>query len=90
MKDSTLKLNEAIVYADVKDKPYLQTILADVKASPLMTSKGLQGIENNIVVECEEILNAVKRGDSNAARAHGTVVSQLVLLRKQNPSGANN
>lgn len=85
-KEATLKLNEAIVYAEAKDKPYLQSILADIKASPIMTSKGLQGIENNIVVECEEILNAAKGGDSNAIRAHGAVVSQLVLLRKQNPS----
>lgn len=86
LKDAAAALSQAVVFADAKDKPYLQGIIADIKTCPLLASKGLQGIEKNIVAECDEILNAVKENDSNAVHSHGAIVSQLILLRKQNPS----
>lgn len=76
-------LERAMVNLSGKDKDYIYTLISDLKTLPLSTSSALQGIENNIIDECEEIQQAANNGNTDALRMHGAVLSQLIMLRKQ-------
>lgn len=85
-KASIAEISNAIIYASESDKNYLNSLMLDIKSSPLVVNDSLQGIENNILSECTLIRSAAEQNDSNGIHSHGSTVSQLVLLRKQNPS----
>lgn len=86
LKDATITLNQAISLSDVKDKAYLQGILADIRTCPIFASEGSQSIDHNIASACDKILTAVRANDGNAIRSHGAILRQLILLRKHNQS----
>ncbi len=84
-KESLLILSQAMTKVDDPEKQYIASIYNDLKASPLYSSGSLQGVENNIRAECNAIHDAASEGSADAIRMHGAVLSQLILLRKQNP-----
>ena len=84
-KSAMNALTQAAIDAEEKDKGYINTILTDLRTSPLTASESLTGLENNILSESIAMQQAAAEGDSNGIHMHGAVLSQLILLRKQNP-----
>lgn len=78
-------LGQAMIYLNETDKDYVYTLFSDLKTIPLATNFSLQGIENNILDECEKIKQAANNGNTDAIRMHGAVLSQLITLLKQIP-----
>ena len=84
-KSAVNALTQATSKSDENDRKYIQTLLIDLKTSPLTASETLSGLGNNILSESLAILQAAEDSDSNGIHAHGSVLSQLLSLRKQNP-----
>lgn len=84
-KSAMNALTQAAINAEEKDKGYINAILTDLRTSPLTASESLTGLENNILSESIAMQQAAAEGDSNGIHMHGAVLSQLILLRKQNP-----
>lgn len=84
-RNSIAVLGQAMTILEGKEKEYINTLLSDLKASPLVANSTLQGIENNIHAECVAIQEAASVGNTDGIHMHGAVLSQLILLRKQTP-----
>lgn len=82
---SIMALEQAKIGLDEKEKAYLNTLISDLRASPLIANSALQGIEDNIHAECAAIQEAARVGNMDGLHMHGSVLSQLILLRKQTP-----
>ena len=86
LKSAADALSQAAIDVEEKEKRYINNLLTDLRTSPLTASDSLAGLENNILSESLALQQAAKNGDSNGIHMHGAVLSQLLLLRKQNPT----
>lgn len=68
--------------AGIENK-YINAFLSDQKMIPLIANPTLQGIENNIHVECVSIQEVVCTGNTGGIHMHDAVLSQLIPLKNR-------
>ena len=82
LRSSMNYLQQAMIIVENEDKELIAVVYDELKASPLIVDESIRGIEENIMVSCQSILENAQRKDFDEMRKQVAFALQMTKIRK--------